>query len=1078
MLKPFDVNELVKPEHKQDLEKFFKTSTFIEASAGTGKTYSITKLISARIADTKDPLDISKILVVTFTKKAAGELKNRIGRDDAEVYTIHSFCEMVLRTYSNEANSAAQMNIVNDTKSLKAIVEKACREDWIDRDDFNKLLVENKASDIIKKVVAIAEKLKIRNGEVTPLETADALSQFCNAAAKNAYAEWKKQKLENNRANFDDLIERVGCALENSPLLRLLQDRYKLGIIDEFQDTNIAQWNIFKKIFLNKGHVIWVVGDPKQSIYSFQGSNLSVYEKAKEKIKDHVSEDGYNLSRNFRSSQAMIDACNVLCKNIIGETFGSGSKFGKPEDDPEKINYFHAEDEKGKAIPPIHFYEIKNKIELDEIDPETEKKKEKNKGKLTAQKEYYAWIVDQILSFNVGKENCKVKIPNGKKENGSPKYDPIKYSNITILGRTSKELSLMMDYLRKANIPCSRYKDKTLFEGIAAAHWAALLKGIACVYERDNESVTAIRAALLTDFFDIDIADIPEKIDFDGTMKPNVNQALALMKDAYDKYAKSRNWCAFVEKILRTSGIEMRLAQTGNAEDLAKFRQIGDYVVDSLGGGESNLIRLSNNLTQLHDGKNSVESDGDDVIGLDSNRDQVQLMTMHVSKGLEFPIVFIIGGINYEPYTRGDVWLVDGSVDSTKRNVVLNLKSNAKEKDLYIEQLKNEWTRLLYVAITRAQFVCYMPLFTPLNKDGGDKDDTLSKAIKESSSVLKKRELDNPLTITDVLKKYGISSGELITSQFDVKSILEKSQSLQKEAIEHFNGKPYTVQASSYSGLSRYKEQIPHTVNPDHNDPMPGGVSYGNAIHHILEHIDFKIGKDPNNDQNYFESIIASNMRSEGINVDKYLERYKEIITGTLNSKIQTIATDGTKIDICLGDLLPEDRRHEMNFDMNSTMNGADVLYANVGDESAVLFNGSIDLLFRKNGKWFILDWKSNKLDEGLEYNSENIHQNMLYHKYDLQCALYAEVFLDWYGKFARKTPEEVFNEDFGGVLYCYVRGCKPNQDSGFYFENWNGEYGKFKDQREKSVNVPYRKLVHGEKPMPENLSTSENGAE
>lgn len=1086
-MKLFDLNNLP--------SGFFKTSSFIKASAGTGKTYSIENLVVKMLeANPKElcggePLDLSQILIVTFTEKAAAELRFRVGRilrrkhspaaneiDKAPIFTFHAFCKKVLDEYSFEANSFTGASLLTDSNTLKDLVETECRDVWKDDEEFLELAKTLTPSSIINIVSSLVVKYKEGDVEMfrDPNEPQNPTEKFCQRIVPEIQQKWTDQKFRNKELTFDDLILSIQkeCDKPGSPLLSLLRKKFRYAIIDEFQDTNGSQWSIFQNIFLNDDHVIYVVGDPKQAIFGFQGANIKVYESALTQIGDE-DKVGYKLIDNYRSADNMIKACNAISHGLIGEGF-EDSHFGKAD------STFCARTRDGKTFKdvtaPFNVFVIKN-----EDDHKV--------SKVVAKRQYFRWLVDQIKDFKVGTEECNIQIPDEEKKSGN--YRAIEYSDITILGRTGDELIAVERLLRKAGIPCSRYKDPSLFEGPAAIHWSALLSAIENINARTKNSVAAIRGAMLSYFFEMDLKSVQETKDFDDPSDPAVLNAMQMMKEFY-KVAQKKEWGVLVEKILRKTGIEERCAQKGDTELLAKIRQLADYICDCLYSENISLGKLSRHLLQVQNKERAAMGKDGNIIGTDSDAPQIKLMTMHVAKGLQFPIVFLAGGISLERNRQDNTavfYADEASVDRTLTECSFSTWGAAQSiLDNMDEQDKR---RLLYVAITRAEFLCYAPAL-----EGSFWFDAVEAALTGNNTKVYFKE-STPPAIYNKDPEETTDKPE-VESDFDAKR--DALIARQESAVQHLSdtltelsdvpGNMHkthvlSTQAASYSKLVHYKKQVEEVLengamNYEDDMKLPAGAHVGNAFHSILEFIDFKAAKQmfdsftsdelvgeklaesyatlPEN----LKRLIEVNMRGEGVNT-KFAPQFALVVYHVMNTQI-TLPKTGEVI--CLGDLEPACRRHEMNFDMNTTMAKDQVLYSHQGNESLVQFNGSIDLLFKHKDLWYVLDWKSNRLDYGLAYDSKNIYNNMLHHKYDLQCALYTEVLLKWMGNFRAKagaasvTDKQIFDENFGGVIYCYLRGCRKDQDTGMYVTNWGADFGKFQQDLEKCVNAPYINFV------------------
>jgi exodeoxyribonuclease V beta subunit len=414
-----------------------KKSMYIEASAGTGKTYTITGIIQ-KLIDAK--VELEKILVVTYTDKAAGELRDRIRKacpdkdvDNAPIFTIHSFCQKTLSEFYFTANQCANLSLVADTavedfidrwirdvlknnsefqrlfetsakentfiNNLKRDFKQALSKYYLNRDakedknivsldsenyfqfpdqilnyddfekiiplssieelfiikDFesqwkyleehlqakkaeefrnailNSILTEhrfyfdgrtyqlNRMGDEIKETFLYLKTIKEYWGKAAEKADTHLYSKFYNSQLKKLYLAWQDEKEKNKAQSYDDMLRSVREAVcdKKSALKKQLQKKYTYAIIDEFQDTNQKQWDIFKTIFMeDEEHTIIVVGDPKQSIYAFQGADVNVYSNAVKSIADNGGAP-YSLQTNYRSTNAMVEACNCLFKDFF-----------------------------------------------------------------------------------------------------------------------------------------------------------------------------------------------------------------------------------------------------------------------------------------------------------------------------------------------------------------------------------------------------------------------------------------------------------------------------------------------------------------------------------------------------------------------------------------------------------------------------------------------------------------------------------------------------------------------------------------------------------------------------------------
>ena len=273
-------------------------SYFLEASAGTGKTFAIEHLFVRLVKECKLP--IQEILAVTFTREAAHEMKMRIKEklgtyEELQVFTIHGFCHKILSEFAFEAKAPLQLSSPDRPDHLEEMREVAL--------DFLRVGPKKFADEVaglLKKMRYDLDRLinyliqEMQNGE--------------GELAKECLRKWKIKALSGDHLTFDDLLKNTQKALEIPLFLESVQAKYKAVIVDEFQDTDPTQWNIFETLFL-KSHLLYLVGDPKQSIYRFRSADIYTYMRAAEALGTRSSAF---LDTNFRSSPKLIDALNAL----------------------------------------------------------------------------------------------------------------------------------------------------------------------------------------------------------------------------------------------------------------------------------------------------------------------------------------------------------------------------------------------------------------------------------------------------------------------------------------------------------------------------------------------------------------------------------------------------------------------------------------------------------------------------------------------------------------------------------------------------------------------------------------------
>lgn len=1163
-----------------DLEKldsdFFTSNITIEASAGTGKTYTIQQLVKQIIESDgenlvdKKQVKLSEILLVTFTNKAAGELRSRIREileessqkentdlakkerieralrsiDQAPIYTFHSFCEMVLGQYGFEANVNTNTSLI-DPSQIKSLVEYICRDEWpkdkkflkllergvsveslivrtvdlaqkynpeiktfVDQYDLEKLKENIESTDYKALITSYSERAKelhpdwkikwkinpnakenekvvqsygavsIKNdrAKYTDKESQDIISffesyngqtpnsirelaqkayetaevnSFIQEQAINAYDKWQAYKTANYFHTYDDLIEAVykACA-QDSSLLKELRRRYRYGIIDEFQDTNIFQWGIFKNIFLEgKANRIFVVGDPKQAIYKFQGADIAVYQKACSDILGKTNGKGFRLANNFRSSKAIIDACNDLCGY-------------KKEEKEEKAFLFDANSDNNQG-----------KVEF--VESGFGKKDDTYKPMLNGKEVPALWISpDNISDYKYASFAInQVKDMIGKVE--IPRKDPsqskkLTYSDIAILTRSHKEMKAFEHHLRKSQIPFILYKEEGLFKSVECRYWSILLKAIAT---RDNspKSQSIKRSSLITPFFNKSLNDA-HNFNFDDR-----SDIFAQNISAWQKLAEDRKWISLIQKIFENTTIEKDLLEIGKFQELAKYHQIGEYIQECLCKNNWSLEKMTLHLDKLCTGKESPIIKDAQYISRETDKNVVQVMTLHQSKGLEFPVVIVVGGKSSGKNEQPFVYSLDDSNSAIPKRAI----SLTNGKNICQKEDDDEIRRMYYVAVTRAKFIMFLPRYTAKKKlPLGASDLFIKPAINAVFNKIGKDALtadaavaytsaniqtDSFETWNKLLKTTPVEISNEINDNEETRSIRDLHKHL--NAIKT-NGKTNLFcEATSYTKLTHSNKEEGYGKNDEsdatdgnetgnqkigasfNDSNYPRGAVFGVAIHEVFELLDFNEGKQVstscdspeatelyNRKRNEIESIFHRN----GVQCNEQIAKDTiHIIHETMNAALPKLWSSSGET-FCLGDINESDKKTEMQFNIGAVkkvLNESGQMQINLATKEIPtwFFNGFIDLLFRVDGRYCILDWKGNYIGN---YSVEGIEENMERQKYTVQRALYSIILIEWLASIKHVTSEidkeKIYNELFGGVYYCYLRGTHSGTSMGF----------------------------------------------
>lgn len=1170
-------------------------SIYIKASAGTGKTYNIQKIVR-QLLERKDVPQLEKILIVTFTEKAAGELRDRIRKeltgfdvdvDNAPIYTIHSFCQKTLEEFAFTANKPASLELI-DEEEISDFIDRAIRDGLENDENFRTELIplfenaENKDSfieslkDDLKQAVAkyypdkkIVElekeiqkatfngreitideykiyssfdllietqefkdnlaklkKLSQQNEEIfetksiglddkkkkkleeqllkLPSFYKDLKSHLVNKEIKfdgqkfrsfkneeeqklfrffyelknikglfkiftanfyqmhlpNLYQAWQLEKSQNKQQSFNDMIRNVREAVceKNSALKKKLQKKYDVAIIDEFQDTNQQQWDIFREVFKNDSHSLIVVGDPKQSIYAFQGADVNVYENA-----IGTFENGYKLSHNYRSTDQMIEACNGLFEQDFFKdpdiTFFKSEPPEAPGDKTLNATF------DGKEIKPFWIC--------------NSEKKEKNedgsvkKSEVPISAEDFANLaVEKIVDCCTYDKNGKTRLQVYEKKEKN--FRNVSFKDFAVLAKTSSEMEEIENAMKDSGIPFLRYKDKNLFRGIECKHWISLINAIASP-DFTGHNRAFLSEALFTRFFDIPIENVTdEKYD-----SPTCDERKALIE--WQMLAEDRKWAKLLESIFEKTQIEKRLSGLDNLQTLSKFRQIGEYIVEYLYKNDSSLDGVSRHLSRLVARTEGTDDEGS-LVARGTDFDCVQLMTIHASKGLEFPVVIAAGGFKQRNNQIPQVYLYheekkDDEGKPVEKYAKLSFSEDGKEKMKKEEEI--EWQRLFYVAYTRASSLMILPNYE--KSRSGDKriDNVFTKTITTSLSAFMQNDANKKLYENFIFseennRKLSKEVQEILKHKKEKESDGTTEDSQKEVFTELKDAKNRLLKKNSYSSLGHKKiglnEYVSDKYKPEEQDDdenleetselsdsdylkgYPRGSKLGLALHSIFEKIDFETalpiasassGKRISDYEELctdsdVKALIEDSFSEQGLKIDEedsknWRKNTAQIIWNTLSARFKELTGEKEGEAFSLREILLKDRSSEVEFNfMPEEFSSA--------PEIRNYFNGFIDLLFVRNvdGKevYSLLDWKSDILPD----YSESETANHSVEKYSIQMVLYSYCLVKWlktFPKYSSMDYNEIYKNHFGGIYYVYLRGTKAGTDNGIFAQKW-----------------------------------------
>ncbi|HXU04358.1 MAG TPA: UvrD-helicase domain-containing protein [Polyangia bacterium] len=464
--------------------------------------------------------------------------------------------------------------------------------------------------------------------------------------------------------DFDDMLVLVAEALRGprgAELVAALRGRYRLAVIDEFQDTDPVQWEIFRAIFLGGGdgdaRPLYLVGDPKQSIYGFRGADVSTYEGARAAV---TAEGGaHHLERNFRSTPAIIDTYNAIFDQTARHPFFStGMRYDHP------VSYGGQESETVDRMRPLTLLRVQA-------------------GQAEAEETLPMRIVRSRLARAIADEIAGL----------IDRADVTDASEIFVLTRTRRESQTVADALATRGIPAVLAAQEGLYETEEARQVRDLLRAIA-----DPHDPAKRLRAWLTPFFGLSVADLP-------AAAAGGDQALIDRLLGWHAAAERGDLAGLFGRILDDSGLARRELFAGDAlRRLTNFRQLFELLALDAARARRPLGEIARRLGGLVARLAVPQPEEGNTQRAEGDRDAVQIMTMHRAKGLEADVVFVYGGFNLAG--RDDVrsYVVDG-----RRVRIAGRPRLPGTLDLIKRERDGEDQRLYYVALTRARKRLYLP---------------------------------------------------------------------------------------------------------------------------------------------------------------------------------------------------------------------------------------------------------------------------------------------------------------------------------------------------------------------------------
>lgn len=1046
-----------------------RSTTVLEASAGTGKTFALAGLVTRYVAEGAATLD--QMLLITFGRAASQELRERVrcqmvdavtafgdpaavgdnalvaqlirgsaaerglreqrlrdalaGFDAATIATTHQFCQLVLKSLGVAGDTAANMTLLESLDELVAEIVDDLYLAYFGQERDDPMLQYRDALRLAREVV------RNPSTQLRPLDPPpQSRAAVCVGFAKEVLAELDSRKRQRGVLSYDDLLIRLADALANdgSPARVRMHRRWPIVMVDEFQDTDPVQWQVIDRAFSGRSTVV-LIGDPKQAIYAFRGGDIVTYLRAAE-----TAGEKRTLNTNWRSDSALVGRLQVV---LLGAQLGHpaivvnevaahhrGHRLaGAPHNDPFRLRVVARKTLGRRGLANLPIDELRAHIGAD--------------------------LASDIRAL----------LASGATFGGRP----LQARDIAVIVEKHRDASACFTALCDAGVPAVYTGNTDVFASQAAEDWLCLLEA----FDQPHRP-GMVRAAAATMFF----GETAQTLAAGGEA---LTDRIAETLREWAGHARDRGVAAIFEAAQLLGMGNRVLSWRSGERHMTDLAHLTELLQDVAHREHYSLPALRDWLRTQRDERSGAPERNR---RLDSDAAAVQIMTVYVSKGLQYPIVYLPFAFNRNAQDRDVVLFHDGDVRC------LHVGGNDSPDFRTVERLgrkedASDDSRLTYVALTRAQSQV-VAWWSPAYYEPNGGLSRLLRGRRPGEALVPDR--CEPAKISDDdaltrLREWEAAGGPVIEE-----SVIAPAPPLPMRPVptvltsRHFHRSIDTAwRRTSYSGLIREAEprgvssepevgdlddeagDIPVAApapGPDMPSPMaelPAGAKFGSLVHAVLE------TTDP----------TAADLAAELQSQIRLHSVWWPVAVAPADLAAALVPLHDTPLGPLTGGLtlrhigLP-DRLRELDFELplaggDRRVGAPEVRLADLapllrghlpGDDPLACYadrltgdelgdqplrgylTGSIDAVLRvpdgTDHRYVVVDYKTNWLGDpespltAADYDRPRLVEAMLHSDYPLQALLYSAVlhrFLRW------RVPDYDPARHLGGVLYLFLRG-------------------------------------------------------
>jgi len=814
-------------------------------------------------------------------------------------------------------------------------------------------------------------------------------------------SELQRRLVERGHMSFDDLIVRLDNALidKDNGLQHILGERFSAALIDEFQDTDSAQWRIFSRLFGNGDHYLYLIGDPKQAIYRFRGADIHSYFEARNHADHQVT-----LSQNYRSHPLLVEEINTIFSQREDPFALGGGVLPFSPVSPAKTTGDGALVRNGKVLPVMVYCQLS-----------TNPKSGPAWFSGKAAERFREYVISEVCRLL---DRCDpVTLRTAKK--GTVGERPLAARDIAVLVRSNRQADEYLQALARAGVPAVVGSKKSVFETGEARELLTLLSALAAPGD-----MLAVKRAMTISWFALSGNDLLTIWEDESAFDDRFNRILL-----YHQRWQEKGFLTMMNRLLDDEEVYLNLAGGDLAERrIANVHHLLELVqeaeTDGKLGPDQTLVWLQSMIA----GKSGEE---DRELRLESDEEAVRIVTMHSAKGLQYPVVFC-PVLWYRSDREYGADLVSCHEDD---GPVVDLGSQEMERRRCqaVQEGLAEDLRLAYVALTRAELCCYT-MWADVKRVAG------SVASSHDSAL---GWLLYPEGVGDFDSQYrqlcAHAEGDGVehrlvsaTDDFQVEyHPMRDDVAILAPLSPGTRVLTTDYQLSSYSAMASLSEQEDHGAEVPGEEPavpgpeilhpgLPAGPGFGNLIHDALESLPFSSLADGSSN----EEQLAGLCRRYGLDLDG--AAVQPLLATIVNTRL---TADGEGFS--LAELHGRNYVCEMPFyfqvnrldtrKINEVLAGEPTVTQLSAKTMQGYLTGFIDLFCMHDTKYYLLDYKTNFLGNSMaDYRPERLAVAMASHNYGLQYWIYSLVLHRY---LQNMLPGYRYENHFGGVFYLFVRG-------------------------------------------------------